>query len=157
MKTTRYFDEQVLRKRPNINPAWCVEVIAALLRREEQPDGRFRFWGPIAVPGENAPRILRAAVALLQSRVTVAVCRDTETKETTMKGEALQDAALKPPPDERTSLARRLLRSRDEPPEEELAETWLSEADRRAREIDCGEARPVSAEEVRRKARALLQ
>ena len=74
-----------------------------------------------------------------------------------MKGEALQDAALEPPPDERASLARRLLRSRDEPPEEELAETWLSEADRRAREIDRGEVRPVSAEEVRRKARALLR
>ena len=34
MKTTRYFNEQVLRKRPYINPAWCVEVIAAPLRRE---------------------------------------------------------------------------------------------------------------------------
>ncbi|MDE0458565.1 MAG: DUF2283 domain-containing protein [Chromatiales bacterium] len=59
MKTTRYFDEQVVRKRPYIKPAWCAEVIAAPLRREEQPDGRFRFWGPITVPGENAPRILR--------------------------------------------------------------------------------------------------
>ena len=25
MKTTRYFDEQVLRKRPYIDPAWCLE------------------------------------------------------------------------------------------------------------------------------------
>ncbi len=45
MKTTRYFDEQVLRKRPYIDPAWCVEVIAGPLRRETQPDGRVRFWG----------------------------------------------------------------------------------------------------------------
>ena len=59
MKTTRYFDEQVRRKRPYIDPAWCVEVIAAPLRRHDQPDGRVRFWGAITVPGEDAPRILR--------------------------------------------------------------------------------------------------
>ena len=61
MKTTRYFDEQVGRKRPYIDPGWCVEVIAAPLRREDQPDGRVRFWGAITVPGANAPRILRVA------------------------------------------------------------------------------------------------
>ncbi len=59
MKTTRYFDEQVLRKRPYIDPAWCVEVIAAPLRSEIQPDGRVRFWGEIATGGETDPRILR--------------------------------------------------------------------------------------------------
>ena len=40
-----------------------------------------------------------------------------------MKSEALPDAALELQPDERASLARRLRRSRDKPPEEELAET----------------------------------
>ena len=40
-----------------------------------------------------------------------------------MKGEAKQDAALELPLDECASLARRPLLSRDEPPEEELAET----------------------------------
>jgi hypothetical protein len=40
---TRYFEEQVLRKRPEIDPAWCGQVIAASLRREEQSDGRIRF------------------------------------------------------------------------------------------------------------------
>ena len=74
-----------------------------------------------------------------------------------MKGKALQEAALDLPPDERASLARKLLLSLDESAEEELAETWLSEAERRAREIDRGEVQPVSAEEVRRKARALLR
>ena len=59
MKTTRYFDEQVRRKRPYIEPAWCVEVIAAPLRREEQPDGRVRYWGAVTVPGEDKLRILR--------------------------------------------------------------------------------------------------
>ena len=78
-------------------------------------------------------------------------------KGTIMKGKALQEAALDLPPDERASLARTLLLSLDEPPEAELTETWLPEAERRAREIDRGEVRPVSAEEVRRKARALLR
>ena len=59
MKTTPYFDEQVRRKRPYIEPAWCVAVIASPLRREKQPDGRIRFWGEVALPGENESRILR--------------------------------------------------------------------------------------------------
>ena len=59
MKTTRYFEEQVRRKRPYIDPAWCAAVIAAPLRREVQPDGRVRFWGEVVRPGEDTPRILR--------------------------------------------------------------------------------------------------
>ena len=47
--------------------------------------------------------------------------------------------------------------SLDDPSEEALAETWLSEAGRRAGEIERGEVEPVSAEEVRRRARALLR
>ena len=52
MKTTPYFDEQVRRKRPYIDPAWCVAVIAAPLRRQEQPDGRIRFWARSPVPAK---------------------------------------------------------------------------------------------------------
>lgn len=59
MKTTRYFEEQILRKRPYIDMEWCARVIAAPAHREEQPDGRVRFWGEIIRPGEDAPRILR--------------------------------------------------------------------------------------------------
>ena len=59
MKTTRYFDEQVRPKRPEIDPEWCVEVIAAPLRTEEQADGRLRFWGEVTLPGELEPRIMR--------------------------------------------------------------------------------------------------
>ena len=69
MKTTRYFDEQVRRKRPYIEPAWCAEVIAAPLRRSEQADGRVRWWGEIAVPGESTQRILR--VVTLEDGETV--------------------------------------------------------------------------------------
>ena len=59
MKTTRYFEEQVLRKRPYIQRAWCSSVIAAPLRREIQQNGRIRFWGKIELPGETRPRFLR--------------------------------------------------------------------------------------------------
>ncbi|MDE2975651.1 MAG: hypothetical protein OXU64_13180 [Gemmatimonadota bacterium] len=59
MKATRYFDEQVLRKRPYINPAWCVAVLASPLAWERQPDGRFRFWGEVRRPGEAFTRVLR--------------------------------------------------------------------------------------------------
>ena len=47
------------RKRPYIDPAWCVQVIAAPIRREEQPDGRVRFWGEVTPPGESLSRVLR--------------------------------------------------------------------------------------------------
>ncbi|MCY4431331.1 MAG: hypothetical protein OXC11_13195 [Rhodospirillales bacterium] len=59
MKTTRYFHEQVRRKRPYIHLAWCSDVIANPLRREVQPDGRVRYWGKVGLQGEAVPRILR--------------------------------------------------------------------------------------------------
>ena len=59
MKTTRYFHEQVRRKRPYIELAWCAQVVAAPLRTEEQENGRVRFWGEVILPGETAPRYLR--------------------------------------------------------------------------------------------------
>ena len=59
IQTTPYFEEQVRRKRPYIDPAWCVRVIATPLRRETQPDGRVRFWGEITRLGETSPRFLR--------------------------------------------------------------------------------------------------
>ncbi len=61
MKVTRYFEEQVLRKRPYIDPAWCLDVIATPLRREVQSDGRFRYWGEVATE-DRQPRILRVVV-----------------------------------------------------------------------------------------------
>lgn len=59
MKTTRYFEEQVLRKRPYIRPSWCLDVLAKPIRREIQKDGRVRFWSKVLPPGEDRPRILR--------------------------------------------------------------------------------------------------
>jgi hypothetical protein len=59
VKTTRYFEEQVLRKRPYIERAWCRDVLAAPIRREVQTDGRIRFWGRILAEDETRPRFLR--------------------------------------------------------------------------------------------------
>ena len=44
MKTTRYFEEQVLRKRPYIKREWCERALREPIRREAQPDGRIRHW-----------------------------------------------------------------------------------------------------------------
>ena len=59
VKTTRYFVEQVLRKRPYLTGAMCAAVIAVPLRREAQDDGRIRYWGEVRLQGEAQPRILR--------------------------------------------------------------------------------------------------
>ena len=56
MKTTRYFREQVQRKRPYLKLDWCERIVREPLAREIQPDGRIRHWG--AVP-ELAGRIVR--------------------------------------------------------------------------------------------------
>lgn len=59
MKTTRYFDEQVLGKRPYLTIDMCAAVIAAPIRHVAQEDGRIRFWGLVTLPDEEEPRILR--------------------------------------------------------------------------------------------------
>ena len=44
MRTTRYFEEQVLRKRPYIQREWCERALRQPARREIQADGRIRHW-----------------------------------------------------------------------------------------------------------------
>ena len=58
MKTTRYFQEQVLRKRPYIKREWCQQIVASPLKREVQPDGRIRFWGPVPELGGRVLRVV---------------------------------------------------------------------------------------------------
>ena len=74
-----------------------------------------------------------------------------------MKLKDLEQEALRLSAEERASLAHKLILSLDDPHEAELDEAWLAEADRRARQIDRGEAQPIPADEVRRKARKLLR
>jgi hypothetical protein len=59
MKATRYFEEQVLRKRPYIESEMCVAVIATPLRRDIQGDGRIRHWGEVVDRRDGKQRILR--------------------------------------------------------------------------------------------------
>lgn len=61
MRCTRYFNEQVLRKRPYLTLAMCRAVIAWPIHRQVQSDGRVRYWGPVILPNEAEPRILRVA------------------------------------------------------------------------------------------------
>ena len=60
MKTTRYFDEQVRRKRPYIELAWCVQVVAAPIHMGKQGDGRVRF-------GERSLRMAKPTHAIYAS------------------------------------------------------------------------------------------
>ena len=59
MTATRYFTEQVLRKRPYLSVKLCASVVAKPIRRIVQPDGRVRHWGPVILPNEIETRILR--------------------------------------------------------------------------------------------------
>lgn len=59
MSATRYFREQVLRKRPYLTEDICRAVIDAPLRREVQDDDRIRHWGSVVLSGESEARILR--------------------------------------------------------------------------------------------------
>lgn len=59
MKTTRYFEEQVLRKRPYIDMAWCEAAVRSPLRMIVQDDGRIRHWTAVRLRGEDSDRILR--------------------------------------------------------------------------------------------------
>ena len=69
----------------------------------------------------------------------------------------IEEQALKLSEEERAALAQKLLISIDTPSQKEIESDWLAEAYRRARELDEGLVQPVPAEEVRRKAEALLR
>jgi len=59
MPVTRYFSEQVLRKRPYLTDTMCASVVGSPLQTEVQSDGRIRHWGRVTLPGEEKARILR--------------------------------------------------------------------------------------------------
>ena len=44
MKTTRYFEEQVLRKRSYLKRSWCEQAVATPAHYDVQEDGRMRYW-----------------------------------------------------------------------------------------------------------------
>ena len=57
----RYFEEQVLRKRPYLRREWCERVLAQPLVRQDQPDGRIRLWGVIPEFGGRVLRVVTLA------------------------------------------------------------------------------------------------
>lgn len=53
MKMTRYFLEQVLKRRPYIQLSWVEKAIQDPIKREVQEDGRIRVWIEIPqLPGK---------------------------------------------------------------------------------------------------------
>ena len=74
-----------------------------------------------------------------------------------MDFDTIEEQALSLPAEDRARLAHELLDSLDQLSPAELRGLWLDEAERRAGQIDRGEAALVSAVEVARKARSLLK
>lgn len=42
---TRYFEKEVLRKRPYSQKKWCLSVVENPVAQEMQEYNRYRFWG----------------------------------------------------------------------------------------------------------------
>lgn len=58
MKTTTYFEEEVLPKRPQIQREWCQRVVVNPIATEVQPDARIRFWGIVPEMGGRVLRVV---------------------------------------------------------------------------------------------------
>ena len=52
MKTTRYFREQVMTKRPYLKYYWIESVLANPERLDPEQSGRIRYWGYVAALGK---------------------------------------------------------------------------------------------------------
>ena len=52
MKTTRYFREQVLRKRAYLKIDWIEQILRNPVKKEVQPEGRVRYWGYVEELGK---------------------------------------------------------------------------------------------------------
>jgi hypothetical protein len=62
MKTTRYFEEQVLRKRPYLKTEMIEAVLANPIARVKQPDGRIRLWARVNLAETDKSYIIRIVV-----------------------------------------------------------------------------------------------
>lgn len=65
-KFTKYFENEVLRKRPYIKKEWCIKIIEKPLKMEEQDGNRFRYWGRVE---EFDNKIVR--VITLEDKLTI--------------------------------------------------------------------------------------
>lgn len=57
MKTTPYFEQKLL-ERPEIQRAWCQQVLANPLKTVTQPNGRMSHWAVIAEYGHRILRVI---------------------------------------------------------------------------------------------------
>ena len=65
-KFTKYFENEVLRKRPYIKKEWCVKIIENPIKVEKQEDNRFRFWGKVKEFGSKIIRVIT-----LKDKITI--------------------------------------------------------------------------------------
>jgi putative addiction module component (TIGR02574 family) len=74
-----------------------------------------------------------------------------------MDFETIERESLNLPVADRAKLAHELLESLDDLPPQEIDMLWMAEAERRWKAFEAGEMAAIPAEEVMRKARALLR
>ena len=55
---TRYFENEVLRKRPYLRREWCIRAVEDPIRIEVQEGGRVRFWRRIEALGGRYLRVV---------------------------------------------------------------------------------------------------
>lgn len=55
---TRYFEKEVLRKRPYLSREMCVRAVRNAVRVEPQDDDRVRFWAILPELGGRALRVV---------------------------------------------------------------------------------------------------
>ncbi len=63
---TRYFENEVMRKRAYLKREWCIQVLESPIRVERQEHNRYRYWGAV---DELGGRFLR--VVTLEDRLTI--------------------------------------------------------------------------------------
>lgn len=78
-------------------------------------------------------------------------------KINTMNMKQIESEALGLSESDRAELAQKLILSLDATDQKNLDEAWMLKAKERAKEIDDGIVQPIPADEVRRKAQALLR
>lgn len=105
--------------------------------------------------GNNSIKRTRKKRVLLASGVGTA--GQVSWYNRAMDPKIIEREALGLTPARRAKLAHELLESLDTLSPEEIDELWLDEAERRLKELDDGHVQLVPAEEVYRKAQALLK
>jgi hypothetical protein len=65
-KFTRYFENEVLQKRPYLKKQWCIAILENPEKEELQENNRYRFWGKV---DELDGKYIR--VVTLEDKITI--------------------------------------------------------------------------------------